>query len=47
MGSDVRFDEGAHRQFADPGGDIPAAVRHGLHLHLAPVRQAVVGIGMA
>jgi len=46
MGSDVRFDEGAHRQFADPGGDIPAAVRHGLHLHLAPVRQAVVGIGM-
>lgn len=47
MGSDVRFDEGAHRQFADPGGDIPAAVRHGLPLHPTPVRQAVVGIGMA
>ena len=47
MGSDVRFDEGAHRQFADPGGDIPAAVRHGIPLHPAPVRQAVVGIGMA
>ena len=31
MGSDVRFDEGAHRQFADPGGDIPAAVRQDVY----------------
>lgn len=30
-----------------PADDIPAAVRHGIPLHPAPVRQAVVGIGMA
>ena len=35
VGRDVRLDQSADRQLADPGGDIPAAVRDSLRLHLA------------
>lgn len=47
MGRDVRIDEGADRPFADACGDIPAAFRLGLRLHLAPVERPPAGRRMA